>query len=76
MADASAFMHASVLYFGVVAEWLKVPVHPDELRGKINVHAHMHDRAIADSRYVCLSLEQTGYQMVDLNHVKQLAECV
>lgn len=65
-------IHASMNKYGML--WSHIPVHPDELRGKISVHAHMHDRVIDDPRYVCLSLEQTGYRMVDLNHVRKLVE--
>lgn len=52
--------------------WSHVPFHPDELRGRINIHAHSHGKVIEDPRYIGLSLEQTDYKMVDLNYVKQL----
>jgi len=46
-----------------------IPVHPDSLSpGKYgrNFHGHIHDRKIADPRYICLCVEQTNYFPVDL----------
>ena len=39
-----------------------IPVHPTQLRGKaINVHGHLHSANVGDTRYRCVSVEQTGY---------------
>ncbi|UVD41928.1 putative metallo-dependent phosphatase [Klebsiella phage KPN8] len=40
------------------------PQHPDHLRGRINIHAHLHDKVIEDERYIGVSLEQTGYRLI------------
>lgn len=41
--------------FGIVRYkgfWLShAPIHPDELRGKVNLHGHVHYSSINDSRY-------------------------
>lgn len=39
--------------------WLShAPIHPDELRGKLNIHGHTHNHVIDDSRYVNVCVEQ------------------
>jgi calcineurin-like phosphoesterase family protein len=48
-----------------------IPVHPTELRGgQLNIHGHLHARTIRDPRYVCVSLEQTAFQPVDLEQLR------
>jgi calcineurin-like phosphoesterase family protein len=38
--------------------WLShAPVHPDELRGRINVHGHVHSNSIDDLRYFNVCVE-------------------
>ncbi len=40
--------------------WLShAPLHPDELRGKYNVHGHVHDASIPDPRYLNVSMDST-----------------
>lgn len=46
------------------------PRHPIALRGKINVHAHMHETIIQDERYINVSLESTGYRLVDFEEIR------
>lgn len=42
------------------AAWLThAPIHPQELRGKINIHGHVHNATINDRRYRNVSLENT-----------------
>jgi calcineurin-like phosphoesterase family protein len=42
--------------------WLShAPIHPDELRGAINIHGHTHYYNIDDDRYINVSVEQTQY---------------
>lgn len=51
-----------VSYKGV---WLShAPIHPDELRGKINYHGHTHSYRINDERYRSFSCEQTNFKPV------------
>lgn len=45
--------------------WLShAPIHPEELRGKCNIHGHMHDKIIDDDRYFSVCLEQIGYKPI------------
>ena len=76
-------IHAMLKYKGM---WLThCPVHPDELRGKFNVHAHVHSKTVhrktwygkrvIDKRYLntCVDAlyENTGRCMIELNDVKE-----
>lgn len=55
--------------------WLShAPLHPDELRGRINIHGHTHYHVINDKRYINICLEQTGYKLIDIAALKALAE--
>lgn len=47
------------------------PIHPDELRGKMNVHGHTHNHRINDSRYFCVCPEQTNWRLVDFEEIKE-----
>lgn len=50
--------------------WLShAPIHPDELRGKKNVHGHTHYSSIDDERYYNVCVEQTDYMPVDLKEL-------
>jgi calcineurin-like phosphoesterase family protein len=56
-----------------VAKWLPlalithIPVHASQLRaGTLNVHGHLHLAATPDSRFRCVSVEQTEYRPVKL----------
>lgn len=41
--------------------WLgHIPMHPDELWGKPQIHGHTHAKGINDSRYINISIEMTG----------------
>jgi calcineurin-like phosphoesterase family protein len=45
--------------------WLShAPIHPKELRGRFNVHGHMHEDKIDDMRYFNVCPEQTNYMPV------------
>ena len=47
-----------------------MPVHPQELRGKYNVHGHVHSATIPDSRYYNTSLENINYKPKDIQEIK------
>jgi calcineurin-like phosphoesterase family protein len=52
--------------------WLThCPMHPDELRGKANIHGHTHNLVIDDNRYLNICLEQTDYEPIDLNEIRK-----
>lgn len=60
-------VHAALNYKGY---WLThIPIHPAELRGKRNIHGHMHDKRIDDPRYMCVSLEHTRMRPINLDAV-------
>lgn len=82
--QASVFeeIHGMLKYKGM---WLThCPIHPDELRGKNNVHAHVHQKSIMkktwygrkvlDRRYLNTCVDSlflsTGLCMIDLDSVK------
>ena len=47
--------------------WLShAPLHPDELRGKMNVHGHVHANSVDDPRYFNACCEAVGYVPVNL----------
>ena len=51
--------------------WLShAPIHPDELRGKVNIHGHTHYHNIADARYVNVSMEQINYTPIELHEIR------
>lgn len=45
------------------------PVHPAELRGKINIHGHVHGDTIPDGRYVNVSCEAIGYTPISYQSI-------
>jgi calcineurin-like phosphoesterase family protein len=49
-----------------------MPLHPEHLRGKLNVHGHLHDKVIDDPRYLNVSLEQTNYHALSLDHIREI----
>ena len=73
-------MHVLCQYFDEVYSLLKwhefwlshCPIHPDELRGKYCIHAHIHNHVINDSRYFNTSLENTNFFPIDLNHIRSI----
>lgn len=73
--DAIAAISQTRLFRSIsVARWLPgcllthIPVHESQLQSRsINVHGHLHGAKIADPRYVCVSVEHTGYRPVQLS---------
>lgn len=53
--------------------WLShAPIHPDELRGKFNIHGHVHNKSIKDKRYFNTSLENIGYRPISLFEIRDI----
>lgn len=59
--------------------WLShCPIHPSELRGKKNIHGHIHDLNITlddetlDDRYINVSCEQINYTPILFEKLKKL----
>ena len=52
-------IHGSYQYKGT---WLThMPLHPQSLGARLNIHGHTHERNIHDTRYVNVSVEQINY---------------
>lgn len=52
--------------------WLShAPIHPEELRGKVNIHGHVHSNTLNDSRYVNTSMENINYMPVSLDEIRK-----
>lgn len=50
--------------------WLShAPIHPEELRGKVNLHGHTHYHNIEDVRYRNVCVENIDYKPVDFREV-------
>jgi calcineurin-like phosphoesterase family protein len=61
--------------FGIVKHnglWLShAPIHPRELRGKFNVHGHVHQNTIPDRRYFNVSVEALNGIPIKLTEIKE-----
>ena len=50
-----------------------IPLRPDQMRdGEYNVHGHIHDNIITDTRYINVCVEQTDYKPVHIDEVKSI----
>jgi calcineurin-like phosphoesterase family protein len=50
--------------------WIShAPIHPEELRGKINIHGHVHSHTISDDRYVNVSCEAINYKPISYQEI-------
>lgn len=55
--------------------WLShAPIHPDELRGKVNLHGHVHADTIDDKRYFNTSLENIDYTPINIEVIREILE--
>lgn len=53
--------------------WLShAPIHPNELRGKTNLHGHTHYATIPDDRYFNCSLENINYRPISLQQIRKI----
>jgi len=62
-------VHAS---FRLGRYWLThIPMHPETLGGRYNIHGHIHNRSKLDrdTRYINVSMEATGYRLITLNEI-------
>jgi len=51
--------------------WLShCPIHPDELRGKKNIHGHVHNKTIPDDRYISVCVEACNGVPVPLDEIR------
>jgi calcineurin-like phosphoesterase family protein len=50
-----------------------IPIHSDCLgRFGTNIHGHLHQNKIDDPRYICVSLEHTGYAPIEVHEALKL----
>jgi calcineurin-like phosphoesterase family protein len=62
--------------FGIIAKykmWLShAPIHPQELRGRVNMHGHVHTATIPDDRYFNVSAEMIKMTPININEVEAI----
>lgn len=52
--------------------WLShCPIHPEELRGKKNIHGHTHYHNIDDKRYFNVSMENINYRPINIEEIRK-----
>lgn len=52
--------------------WLShAPMHPAELRGKVNIHGHVHEQSVNDARYFNTSLENIEFAPISLMALRE-----
>lgn len=50
-----------------------IPIHPESVgRFGTNIHGHLHQNKIDDPRYVCVSLEHTNYEPIQIHEALKL----
>lgn len=78
--DTSAYLKHFTQVYGIIKYhefWLThVPIHPAELRGKVNLHGHVHYATLPDKRYFncCpenLRKEFNGSSLVSLDQIRE-----
>ncbi len=62
----TSYLRAFSEIYGIIKKWgywlSHAPVHPDELRGRVNVHGHVHYATIPDDRYFNACVENANIQ--------------
>ena len=53
--------------------WLShCPIHPEELRGKPNIHGHVHSKTLVDTKnYFNVSCENIDYKPISLREIRE-----
>jgi calcineurin-like phosphoesterase family protein len=53
--------------------WLShAPIHQLELRGKFNIHGHVHYKSIPCGEYINVSMENINYTPIDLQSIRDI----
>lgn len=47
------------------------PLHPEHLRGKFNIHGHLHKILVRDPRYFNVSMENIGFMPITIEDVRE-----
>lgn len=64
------YFHKVGSMFKLNKYWLThSPIHPDELRGRGNIHGHTHNHIIHDERYINVCCERVDYKPVNLQDI-------
>lgn len=51
--------------------WIShAPIHPAELRGKPNIHGHVHFATVPDDNYINVCCENVDYKPIDLQAIR------
>jgi calcineurin-like phosphoesterase family protein len=51
--------------------WLShCPIHPQELRGKRNIHGHVHEYTVPDDNYINVCMEKIDYTPISLEEIR------
>lgn len=80
LCDTAAYLKVFTEVYGLLKYkefWLShAPIHPDELRGRVNLHGHVHYASIPDSRYFNCCVENLigTFQspLVELDQLRRL----
>ena len=78
--QTSKYLHYFEEVYGLLKYkefWLShAPIHPDELRGRVNLHGHVHYNSINDKRYFNCCVENVharfGRSLIALEEVRKL----
>ena len=70
-----AYKHNKInLMPGLVSKygfWLShCPIHTEELRGKKNIHGHVHNKTLDDERYINVCVENVDYKPINLDEIR------
>lgn len=53
--------------------WLThCPIHPAELRGKKNIHGHVHNKTIPDNRYINVCVEAVNGKPISIDEIRNM----
>lgn len=62
-------IHGFLSYKGF---WLShAPIHPDELRGRKNIHGHVHSQSIPDKNYINVCVEATNGVPLSFEEIRE-----
>ena len=55
----------------------RIPMYPESLsRWKGNIHGHVHDNSLSDSRYINVSVENINYTPINFEEIRELFSSV
>lgn len=55
--------------------WLShAPIHPVELRGRVNIHGHVHNQTLDDIRYFNTSVDNIDFKPISLFEIRDIIQ--